>query len=245
MLKESVNVLSLSITILSINYLHCENRNWKNALYRLEKGMAIYSSILAWRTPGTEEPGKLQFIGLRVRQDWTINTPIYTTLYRQREEQDILPYPFILLPYCNTRSRQFLANSNFNFWITQALVTPLFFILISLIFFENEDDTQTYHSHKRYKCWKFTFTNCSPVIPKWKMKITCHSIKSRSQSQLSFSFLGRAIRKGKICSCIVEKFYNWCQDKWSISIICTFLTYIVNTMFLEYSLLATFYLKKF
>ena len=36
----------------------------------LEKGMATHSSILAWRTPWTEEPGELQSIGLqRVRQD--------------------------------------------------------------------------------------------------------------------------------------------------------------------------------
>ena len=35
----------------------------------LEEGMATHSSILAWRIPGTEEPGKLQSIGLqRVRQ---------------------------------------------------------------------------------------------------------------------------------------------------------------------------------
>ena len=29
----------------------------------LEKGMVIYSSILAWRIPWTEEPGRLQFMG--------------------------------------------------------------------------------------------------------------------------------------------------------------------------------------
>ena len=29
----------------------------------LEKGMAIHSSILAWRIPWTEEPGELQFMG--------------------------------------------------------------------------------------------------------------------------------------------------------------------------------------
>ena len=29
----------------------------------LEKEMATYSSILAWRTPGTEEPGGLQSVG--------------------------------------------------------------------------------------------------------------------------------------------------------------------------------------
>ena len=31
----------------------------------LEKGMATYSSILAWRIPRTEEPGELQSIGLQ------------------------------------------------------------------------------------------------------------------------------------------------------------------------------------
>ena len=36
----------------------------------LEKGMAIHSSILAWRIPRTEEPGGLQSTGSqRVRQD--------------------------------------------------------------------------------------------------------------------------------------------------------------------------------
>ena len=29
----------------------------------LEKGMATHSSILAWRIPGTEEPGRIQTMG--------------------------------------------------------------------------------------------------------------------------------------------------------------------------------------
>ena len=32
---------------------------------RLEKGMATYSSIFAWRIPWTEEPGGLQYMGLQ------------------------------------------------------------------------------------------------------------------------------------------------------------------------------------
>ena len=37
----------------------------------LEKGMATYSSMLAWRIPWTEEPGGLQSMGSqRVRYDW-------------------------------------------------------------------------------------------------------------------------------------------------------------------------------
>ena len=36
----------------------------------LENGMTSHSSILAWRIPWTEEPGKLQSMGLqRVRHD--------------------------------------------------------------------------------------------------------------------------------------------------------------------------------
>ena len=31
----------------------------------LEEGMTTHSSILAWRIPGTEEPGGLQSIGLQ------------------------------------------------------------------------------------------------------------------------------------------------------------------------------------
>ena len=37
---------------------------------RMEKGMATHSSILAWRIPRTEEPGRLQSMGSqRVRHD--------------------------------------------------------------------------------------------------------------------------------------------------------------------------------
>ena len=40
----------------------------------LEKGMAIHSSILAWKIPWTEEPGRLQSMGLqRVGHDWVTN----------------------------------------------------------------------------------------------------------------------------------------------------------------------------
>ena len=43
----------------------------------LEKGMATYSSILAWTIPGTEEPCRLQSLGSKsARQDWTIDTVI-------------------------------------------------------------------------------------------------------------------------------------------------------------------------
>ena len=41
----------------------------------LEKGMATHSSILAWRIPWTEEPGRLQSMGSqRVGHDWATST---------------------------------------------------------------------------------------------------------------------------------------------------------------------------
>ena len=39
--------------------------------HALEKEMATHSSVLAWRIPGTGEPGRLQSMGLlRVGHDW-------------------------------------------------------------------------------------------------------------------------------------------------------------------------------
>ena len=35
----------------------------KASKYKGEKGMATHSSILAWKTPWTEEPGRLQSMG--------------------------------------------------------------------------------------------------------------------------------------------------------------------------------------
>ena len=47
----------------------------------LEKGMATYSSILAWRIPWTEKPGRLQSMGSqRVRHDWMTNVFTFKTL---------------------------------------------------------------------------------------------------------------------------------------------------------------------
>ena len=40
----------------------------------LEEGMATHSSILAWRTQWTEEPGWLWFIALRKESDMTETT---------------------------------------------------------------------------------------------------------------------------------------------------------------------------
>ena len=50
----------------------------------LEKGMATHSSILTWRIPWTEKPGRLQSMGLlpSIKQDWATNTYLHL-LYKQ------------------------------------------------------------------------------------------------------------------------------------------------------------------
>ena len=51
-----------------VNHLPAVQETWAQFLCwedALEKGMATHSSILAWKTPRTEEPGGLQSLGLQ------------------------------------------------------------------------------------------------------------------------------------------------------------------------------------
>ena len=49
-----------------------ERLHFHFSLHALEKEMATHSSVLAWRIPGTEEPGGLPSMGShRVRHDWS------------------------------------------------------------------------------------------------------------------------------------------------------------------------------
>ena len=50
----------------------------------LEKGMATHSSILAWRIPWTEEPGRLQSMGSqRVGQNWATDTSTSSCIWKR------------------------------------------------------------------------------------------------------------------------------------------------------------------
>ena len=59
----------------------------------VEKGMATYSSILAWRIPWTEEPGKLQFMGSTKSQTRLRDSHFHF----QRDYMSI----FVLIFWCN------------------------------------------------------------------------------------------------------------------------------------------------
>ena len=57
--------LSLSLVAQTVKHLPAMRETWVRFLGQedpLEKGMAVYS-ILAWKIPWTEEPGKLQSMG--------------------------------------------------------------------------------------------------------------------------------------------------------------------------------------
>ena len=62
-----------SLVTQMVKNLPAMQENWAQSLGQedpLEKGMATHSSILAWRIPWTDEPGRLQSMGLqRVRHD--------------------------------------------------------------------------------------------------------------------------------------------------------------------------------
>ena len=60
----------------------------------MEKGMATYSSTLAWRTPWAEEPGRLQSTrSLPVRHSWATSLSLSTLLPWRRKWQ---PTPVFL-----------------------------------------------------------------------------------------------------------------------------------------------------
>ena len=53
-----------------------------------EEAMAPHSSILAWKLPWTEEPGRLQSMGsLRVGHDWVTSLSLFTFLHWRRKWQ--------------------------------------------------------------------------------------------------------------------------------------------------------------
>ena len=62
-----------SLVAQTVKNLPAMQETWVQSLRRedpLEMGMAAHFSFLAWRIPWTEEPGRLQSIGLhRVRHD--------------------------------------------------------------------------------------------------------------------------------------------------------------------------------
>ena len=75
-------LLGASLVAQMVKNLPAVQETWVQSLGQedsLEKGMTTHSSILTWRIPWTEEPGRLQFMGSqRVRHDWVTNICTFT-----------------------------------------------------------------------------------------------------------------------------------------------------------------------
>ena len=60
----------------------CHICNYKFLFKGMEKAMASHSGTLAWKIPWTEEPGRLQSMGLqRVRHDWATSLSLFTFMH--------------------------------------------------------------------------------------------------------------------------------------------------------------------
>ena len=63
-------------------------RGWED---HLENVMATHSSILAWRIPWTEEPGRLQSTGSRrARHDWVASGPVSVYMLIGSKTMDVV-----------------------------------------------------------------------------------------------------------------------------------------------------------
>ena len=72
-LHEAIQLSQASLVAQLVKTLPAMRKTWVRSLGwedPLDKGTTTHSSILAWRIPWTEEPGRLQSLGLqRVRHD--------------------------------------------------------------------------------------------------------------------------------------------------------------------------------
>ena len=71
MWRDQLIMICIKQVVQSVNHLPAIQETWVQFLGwedPLEKEMATHSSILAWRIPWTEEPGRLQSMG---RKSWT------------------------------------------------------------------------------------------------------------------------------------------------------------------------------
>ena len=77
-----------SLVALMVKNLPVIQETWVQSLcweVPLKEGMAPHSSILAWRIPWTEEPGRLQSMGSqRAGHDWATNTHTHTHTHTHR-----------------------------------------------------------------------------------------------------------------------------------------------------------------
>ena len=107
------------IYILTVKKCHMGN---------LEKGMAIHSSILAWRISWAEEAGSLQSVGSqRIRHDWAANsTIIKSSLHSFNPPFHTLPFPLRFLIFQTSHSHLSAQLCGFeSIWWCSSIPCPL------------------------------------------------------------------------------------------------------------------------
>ena len=93
--------------------------------HALEKEMATHSSVLAWRIPGTGEPGGLPSMGShRVGHDWSDLAAVAVYFYPKSlpfQDSQIVPRGLFSLYFFLTQW-WFISSSNFS-WLSPFLIT--------------------------------------------------------------------------------------------------------------------------
>ena len=92
--KTGASLLAQSVKNLpAMQEISVPSLGWENPL---EKEMDTHSSILAWRIPRTEEPGRVQSMGSQgVGHDWRLSIHVRTFMLSPK----FLSCAFYLFPY--------------------------------------------------------------------------------------------------------------------------------------------------
>ena len=91
---KNVNSLALSFLVAQrLKHLPAMRETWVRSLGwedPLEKEMATHSSVLAWKIPWMEEPGRLPSMGsLRIGHNWETSLSLFTFMHWRRKWQPI------------------------------------------------------------------------------------------------------------------------------------------------------------
>ena len=116
--RTTTYLLKSSLVAQTVKNLPAVPKNWVRSLGQedpLEKGMATYSSILAWRIPWTEMPDSLQSTRLQSRTQ--LRHSFFFSVFNWR----IIALQYCV-SFCHTCARTYVC-----LWLIHVEVCPLFF----------------------------------------------------------------------------------------------------------------------
>ena len=162
--------------------------------------MAPHSSTLTWKIPWTEEPGRLQSMGLRrVRHDWATSLSLFTFIHWGRKRQ---PTPVFLPGESQGRS----SLVGYRLWVSQGW-TQLKWLSSSVNQAASEKSVFYGSDGRKILCTLRNCTvfivNCTKVFSNsWENKsLTCHFIKELKRKTLHCIWRGVWEQKTKTSFC--------------------------------------------